>query len=215
MKLILATLLALLSAVPAMAQWQTPTHSVPIGQGSGQTGFNSVGPCTSGAIILGQGASADPVCSSALGFYFHKNGTAQTSMTNSAYAQVTWSTTKFNTTGNSLSSNRWTAPSTGLVFMEATAYYTAHVVNSASSNLVLKIIKNSAGTCNGTDVFAGQGAAFFGVSGFATGKAVGVDSATANDVYEVCSFAVSDDALNDIQMDGNMAHTHWSGAYIR
>jgi hypothetical protein len=44
---------------------------------------------------------------------------------------------------------------------------------------------------------------------------MGFDNATAGDVYEVCSFAVSDDGLNDIQMDGQMPHTHWSGAYIR
>jgi hypothetical protein len=153
--------------------------------------------------------------SGGLGFYFHKNGTNQTGMLTGAYDRITWATFKFNTTSNGLSGNRWTAPTSGIIFMEVTTYYTAHVVNSAASNNDVKVIKNSAGTCNGVDVFGAQGMNFFSVSGFATNRTVGFDNATAGDVYEVCSFAVSDDALNDIQIDGNMAHTHWSGAYIR
>lgn len=50
-------------ASPACAQWQTPNHSFPIGQGGGVTGFGSVGPCAVGVPVLGLGAAADPACS--------------------------------------------------------------------------------------------------------------------------------------------------------
>lgn len=50
----------LLAAAPAFAQWQTPNHSVPIGQGIGITGFKSVAPSTSGQPLVSQGATSDP-----------------------------------------------------------------------------------------------------------------------------------------------------------
>lgn len=53
--------LALLCA-PAAAQWQTPAHSVPVGQGGGVTGFGSVGPCAAGVPVVGSGTSGDPTC---------------------------------------------------------------------------------------------------------------------------------------------------------
>lgn len=56
-----AVLLGLLVCVsPAEAQWQVPSHAVPIGQGAGVTGFNSVAPGTSGLPFVSQGALSDP-----------------------------------------------------------------------------------------------------------------------------------------------------------
>lgn len=55
-------ILACLVAAPALAQWQTPNHSSPLGRGVGIIGFGSVGPCASGVPIIGAGASADPTC---------------------------------------------------------------------------------------------------------------------------------------------------------
>jgi hypothetical protein len=52
----------LLAVEPATAQWQTANHSTPVGRGPGVTGFGSVGPCAAGQAIIGQGASADPMC---------------------------------------------------------------------------------------------------------------------------------------------------------
>jgi len=46
--------------VPSHAQWQTPIHSVPIGNGGGSTGFNSAGPGAVGTVLTGNGSSADP-----------------------------------------------------------------------------------------------------------------------------------------------------------
>lgn len=61
---IVAVVLAASVAVlnPAAAQWQTPDHSVPVGNGAGFQGFNAVGPCSAGVPIVGTGASADPTC---------------------------------------------------------------------------------------------------------------------------------------------------------
>lgn len=53
---------AVLAPPPVAAQWQTPDHSVPVGNGGGVTGFNSVGPCVAGVPIVGAGTSADPAC---------------------------------------------------------------------------------------------------------------------------------------------------------
>ena len=55
-----AALAFLLACTPAFAQWQTPNHSVPIGKGSGITGFGSAAPSTAGQPFVSQGASADP-----------------------------------------------------------------------------------------------------------------------------------------------------------
>lgn len=60
MKKLLVAFAALLLAAPAAAQWQTPNHSIPIGQGGGVTGFNSVGPAAADLPLVGNGASADP-----------------------------------------------------------------------------------------------------------------------------------------------------------
>ena len=59
MKKLLVTAM-LLAASPAIAQWQTPNHSVPVGQGGGVTGFNSVGPAAADLPLVGNGTSADP-----------------------------------------------------------------------------------------------------------------------------------------------------------
>lgn len=64
-----------LVATPAIAQWQVPDHSVPVGRGSGISGFKSVGPCLAGVPIVGSGVSADPVCSTGGAFIGFANPT--------------------------------------------------------------------------------------------------------------------------------------------
>src|SRR5262249_15731006 len=44
---------------PALAQWQTPDHSVPVGRGSG-VGFKFATPGTSGLPLTSAGTSSDP-----------------------------------------------------------------------------------------------------------------------------------------------------------
>lgn len=51
---------ALVAASPAVAQWQTPTHSVPIGQGAGVTGFGNAAPGGVGGVLTSNGAAVDP-----------------------------------------------------------------------------------------------------------------------------------------------------------
>src|ERR1700719_728045 len=54
-----AALAFLLACPPAVAQ-QTAIHSVPIGKGAGNTGFNAAVPGTAGQPLVSQGPSADP-----------------------------------------------------------------------------------------------------------------------------------------------------------
>ena len=60
MKKLFAAALALLSCLPAYAQWQTPNHSVPVGRGPGVIGQGSAGPGATGLPLIGQGATTDP-----------------------------------------------------------------------------------------------------------------------------------------------------------
>ncbi len=53
-----------IACTPALAQWQAPNHSTPVGKGVGVIGFGSVGPCLANVPIVGAGVSADPVCGS-------------------------------------------------------------------------------------------------------------------------------------------------------
>lgn len=51
---------AVLLASPAAAQWQTPTYSVPIGRGAGNTGFDNAAPGVAGVPVVSNGATAKP-----------------------------------------------------------------------------------------------------------------------------------------------------------
>lgn len=55
-----AVLALLLAAGPALAQWQTPNHTVPIGRGGGVVGFGAAAPGTAGQPIVSTGAATDP-----------------------------------------------------------------------------------------------------------------------------------------------------------
>lgn len=55
---VVATALAIAS--PALAQWQTPDHSVAVGHGGGVTGFKSAAPGPIGVPLTSTGASSDP-----------------------------------------------------------------------------------------------------------------------------------------------------------
>lgn len=58
---LLSALLANLNCAPALAQWQVQNHAVPVGRGSGVTGFGRVVPGTAGLPLSSAGPSADPV----------------------------------------------------------------------------------------------------------------------------------------------------------
>lgn len=218
MKTVLLLLAFLLAPFAAYAQGCGPSNpqcivtTAPVGTNNNQA--------ASTAFVQNQFGSP-PVSSlgTGAGFYFDKNGSNQTGLTTGVYNRITWSTTKFNTTTNALSGNLWTAPVAGLIYFNASIWCSLNCLNTPNSGnpiFVVKIIKNSAGTCNGSDVFAGVGAPGLGGGvNQATAQANGVDQAAANDVYEVCVFPTSSDAMNDVQIDGNAAHTHWSGHYIR
>lgn len=156
-----------------------------------------------------------PTDCSHIAFFLHKNNVDQTGMTTGAYQRVTFSTAKFNSGGGTFSSNTWTAPVAGFVQLSFYIYWSLHAASSSNPIMTGKIIKNSSTTCNGSDVFAGQGTPIVGFAGTAESNASGVDQAASGDVYELCAFGTSDDAMNDLKIDGNPAHTFFSGAFIR
>lgn len=147
-------------------------------------------------------------------FYFHKNNVAQTGMLTGAYDRVSWSTAKFNVGGGVLAGNKWTAPVAGYYQMDASIWWSANAQSTSTPTFVVKIIKNSAGLCNGADVFAGVGTAQTGAPGQAIAQANGLDLAVVGDVYEVCAFGTSVTPANNLQIDGNPAHVHWSGVLV-
>lgn len=111
-------------ASPAVAQWQAPDHSVPIGRGAGATGFKSVSPSTSGLPLVSQGASSDPVFGAfgtnampAFGsgdVSFASGGGAATiannAVTNGKLAQMPTNTVKCNSTGSTANAQDCVSP---------------------------------------------------------------------------------------------------------
>lgn len=57
---VVALAFVLTFAQPAAAQWQTPLHSVPVGKGSGNTGFNNAVPGAAGIPLVSRGPTIDP-----------------------------------------------------------------------------------------------------------------------------------------------------------
>src|SRR5262247_1913026 len=57
MKKLLAGLFALGLVVPASAQWQVPTNTIPIGKGTGVIGFDNIAPGAAGRIIVSSGTA--------------------------------------------------------------------------------------------------------------------------------------------------------------
>ena len=57
-----AVLLGILVCVSSAEAQQTAIHSVPVGKGPGQSGFNSVGPCGASQTLQWPGSSSDPIC---------------------------------------------------------------------------------------------------------------------------------------------------------
>ena len=170
------------------------------------------------AALGGVATAAQLPATGGLGFQFNKGGTNQTGLTNNAYNRLTWSTTLFNTTGAALSSNTWTAPITGIMIMSFSIFCDSclNTPNSGSPTFDGKFIRNSAGTCNGNDINAVLGGpSLGGASNTAFSSGAAVISVTAGDLIELCTFPTSVDAANDVIIDGNKAHTWWSGAYIR
>jgi hypothetical protein len=150
-----------------------------------------------------------------IAFSINKALTPQT-VTAGVYNTVTWSTAAFNVGGGTFASNKWTAPATGYIYMNATIWCSSNCLNTPNTgnpiNLI-KIIKNGVCGVSGTDVFAGTGGPGLG-GGPNEGQAQanGVEFATIGDQYSVCYYA--DTSGGSPTIDGNPAHTHWSGGYV-
>lgn len=108
----------LFAAAPAFAQWQVPTHSVPVGEGIGVTGFNSAVPSAAGLPLVSNGAAADP---SFQATPFVKDSTSQTvtcafySSQRIATGLITYTLPRANTCFSSFGFWIYALPGTGTV----------------------------------------------------------------------------------------------------
>lgn len=141
------------------------------------------------------------------GFYAHKNGTDQTGLIHGAYTKITFGTERFDVGGfYDTTNSRWTPPA-GLVQLNAHIWCSQNAASTSTPTFVAKIIKNGS-----ADVGAGVGTAQVGAPGLAFANVSCVDNASGTDFYEVQFFFTSSTAANNGNIDGNAAHTHFSGA---
>jgi hypothetical protein len=128
--------IALFIASPAVAQWQVPDHSIPIGRGSG-TGFKSA-LCTSAQLVVGQSA-ADPLCKTITGDWTLSAAGASTLATVNANVGTFGSATQaptFTVNGKGLitaASQNTVTPAVGSITGFGTGVATALGVNTGSA----------------------------------------------------------------------------------
>lgn len=142
-------------------------------------------------------------------FYAYKS-TPQTGVLHEVYTKVTWDSKRWDVGGFFDTTNsRWTPPA-GLVCQEVFLWLTAHVASSASATVLVKVYKNAVLQ----DVAAGAGMPNCGFPGTGSAWVTFFDIASGTDYYEVEVYCSSDNAGNNIQIDNNPAHVHWSGSVI-
>lgn len=178
----------------------------------------STNQCASTAFVTAAVAVVQANISSGVGAAFNKGGVAQTGIAHQAYTQVTWSATDWNNTGNTLTSSTWTASATGKVHLDYQLWITANATSTGSPTYLAKGILNGICNVSGTDMRAVIGTQINGWAG-AAGEAIitgGYDwQVKSGDVMQLCIYATSQDAMADIQIDGNAAHTFWNVHYVR
>jgi hypothetical protein len=106
----------------------------------------------------------------------------------------------------------------GTVYYVIAAGFTANAfqISATHGGAAINTSSNGSGTFTGyCDVAAGIGTAEVGAAGLAIAHATCMAAySNGTDHFEVIYFGTSDDALNDITLDGNPAHTHFSGHWI-
>lgn len=147
-------------------------------------------------------------------FRFHKGGTNQYGMNHNAYTEVTWSCTKYNYGGGTLSNNKYIVPGPvgepRILKQEASVWMPAYVRHDGYQNLVLKF------TRNGGDMFANVGTAAYGSQHADSGTnfAAGSDYVEGGDEIGVLSYSLSTTGYPYVWADGHPAHTWWSGVLL-
>ncbi len=224
--IILACLLGL--CVPAVAQWQVPDHSVPIGRGAG-TGFKSAAPGTAGLPLLSNGASSDPSFSvldlSGAGVSGNisnamradLNGISE-AIASDTYTILAAATTRLNQGSYYNTGTLKLTPPNGAraVHLIGSAWASAGV-GTSGANYVAKWIKNwttngSGQLLSGTDVCAGVGSLANGATDQASIHVDCYDVPSSSDYYALFAFITS--SGGNVTIDGNAAHTFISSNVI-
>lgn len=175
---------ALTASAPAVAQWQTPNHSVPIGRGAGVTGFGNVAPGSAGLPFVSQGAASDPI------FQTLPNGGLAAGAANTVKgtvngtSEVDLSVPSCNGATQSL---QWTAGtgfncangSAAIVFTTRAAAAAANLTGFTA----IKTLSYAAAGDGGGAVFKNVGAAPFLDANIATGAISNAGSAYTNGTY--------------------------------
>lgn len=201
---------------PAAAQWQVPSHSVPLGRGAGVQGFGSVGPCAAGSAIVGTGTTTDPVC----GQVGYISGTASVTGANTTYtaAQNTIMVRRSNS-GVAMSD---TLPGTSPGVLPANTIVTVQN-NDTAGILSIKVGTGSAfkTVATGTGyvyVCPGQTKTFYsdGANYFTVGRGDACLFAAPTVIYVATTGANSNDGLTaatplaDIQAAWNLAQQNFN-----
>lgn len=136
-------------------------------------------------------------------FWAHKGGTPQNASHN-VYTDVTFGTERFDIGGRyNHTTSLWT-PRAGPVLMITSIFITAHLAATSLPTVAFRkngVNRENNVAVNQTGVLAG-----FGVVHYAD-----IDEANGTDTYGVALSAASDTAGNDIAIDPNEFHTHYSG----
>lgn len=140
------------------------------------------------------------------GFSAHKGSVDQTGLSHNAYTKVTFTTELYDYGGAyDATLSRVTLP-VGLIHSDLQAWCSAHAADSGNPSFIVKLVKNGA-----TDVKSGIGTATVGFAGTASAKlSCDFYNDSASNYYEVFFYGTSDTAGNNLQLDGNPAHTFWT-----
>jgi hypothetical protein len=199
MRALFALLLSLFAS-DALAQWQVPDRSVPIGRGPGFTGFRNAAPGAAGLPLVSQGASADPA--------FRQPASAANKMVyvstagNDANDGLSWGTAKL-----TIQAGIDTASTAGKVFVGVGTYTLSAPLNMRAS-VALECIP-------GATITQGNSANLVSLVNFVTNTATGasiryctIDGNRDNNTNPVISadsgFLIVITGVNDVVIDNNI-----------
>lgn len=148
-------------------------------------------------------------------FSAHLGGTDQTGCVHDDYTDVICQHTDYNE-GNYFSTvnSLWTPPA-GHVIVSCNVWLSQNFIEpptapSTSCNVCAKVHKSTDGV-TWTDLKACPGWTPAGFTNTAGAGHTFFDVAAGDEVYQLIIFTTSKDALNNVVIDGNPAHTWWQG----
>ena len=153
-------------------------------------------------------------------FRVDKNGTAQNGLANLTYTKLTWARALINDGSYFDLANGVYRPPTGArIWLSANVWAGANCKSPNNSpyegyNFTIKIIKNN-GVYDQNGVTWDQAGVGWEPAGYTNtaGACIGgfADVVTDGDYYDLRAYTTSTDGTNIVEVDGNPAHTAWSG----